>query len=61
MDYQTTVRYGKKRQRYLTFVVTAPDVPSALRMAADSIPENVIPEADLVELRYAPDFDKNND
>jgi hypothetical protein len=60
MDYQATVRYGERRQRYLTFVVTAPDVASALRMAAESIPEDVIPEADLVELRYAPDFDENN-
>ncbi|MFH1766202.1 MAG: hypothetical protein ABIF09_18610 [Gemmatimonadota bacterium] len=58
MDYQVTIRYGKKSQRYLTLAITAPDVPSALRMAADGVPEEVASEVDLVELREAPDFDK---
>jgi hypothetical protein len=58
MDYQVTIRYGKRAQRYLTMVVTAPDVPAALRLAADGIPEDLVSEVDLVELRDAPDYDK---
>ena len=59
MEYQLTVRYGKTTQRYLTFTVEAANVPVALRAAADQIPAEVTQEADLVELRVAPDFDKN--
>jgi len=58
MDYQVTIRYGKKAQRYMTLAVAAPDVASALRLAADGIPEDLVSEVDLVELRDAPDFDK---
>ena len=58
MDYQVTIRYGKQAQRYLALTLTAADVPSALRSAADAIPEDLVQEVDLVELRYAPDFDK---
>ena len=58
MDYQVTVRYGKKTQRYLTLALSTPDVPSALRLAAEEIPEDLVEEVDLVELREAPDFDK---
>ena len=58
MDYQVTIRYGKKTQRYLTLSVRAPHAAEALRLAADGIPEEIIPEVDLVELRDAPDFDK---
>ena len=58
MDYQVTIRYGKKSPRYHSFSVEAGDVPSALRKAADEIPEDIAPQADLVELREAPDFDK---
>lgn len=58
MKYQVTVRHGKQVQRYLTFDIEASDVPAALRMAAEQIPEEVAPEADLVELRGAPDYDK---
>jgi hypothetical protein len=58
MDYQVTIRYGKKTQRYLTLALSTPDVPSALRLAADAIPEDLVGEVDLVELREAPDFDK---
>ena len=58
MDYQVTIRYGKKSQRYLSLTVEASDVPGALRIAADGLPPEVVPEIDLVELRLAPDFDK---
>jgi hypothetical protein len=58
MDYQVTVRYGKKTQRYLTLALSTPDVPSALRLAAEEIPEDLVEEVDLVELREAPDFDR---
>jgi len=58
MDYQVTIRYGKKTMRYLSLAVEAPDAPTALRKAADEIPEEVISEVDIVELRKAPDYDK---
>lgn len=58
MDYQVTIRYGRKNQRYFTLTVSAPDVPAALRLAADGIPEDLVAEVDLLELREAPDFDK---
>jgi hypothetical protein len=58
VEYQLTIRYGKKRQRYHTFLVEAADVPLALRVAAEEIPAEIAGEADLVELRVAPDFDK---
>jgi hypothetical protein len=58
MNYQITVRYGTRTQRYLTMAVEAPDVPAALRKAADGIPRDIAPQVDLVELRGAPDFDK---
>ncbi len=57
MRYQVTVRYGTEWQRYHTFEVDAGDLPEALRLAADAVPEGVVPEADLVELRVAPDPD----
>jgi len=58
MDYQVTIRYGKKTQRYLSLAVEAQDAVSALRMAADRIPEDVASEIDIVELREAPDYEK---
>ncbi len=53
-----TIRYGKRSQRYLTLTVVAGDVASALRLTADGIPEDLVSEVDLVELRQAPDFEK---
>jgi hypothetical protein len=58
MEFQITVRYGTKTHRYLTLAVEADDAPSALRLAADGIPLDIAPLVDLVELRGAPDFDK---
>jgi len=58
MDYQVTIRYGKKSRRYLTLAISAEDVPEALRASAREIPEDLVPAVDLVELRVAPDFDK---
>ena len=58
MDYQVTIRYGRKNLRYITLSVSAPDVPAALRLAADGIPEDLVAQVDLLELRKAPDFDK---
>lgn len=55
MRFQITVRYGGRRQRYHTFVVEAPDASEALRTAADDMPDEIAPEADLVELRVAVD------
>jgi len=58
MDYQLTVRYGRKQQRYFSLTLSAPNLQAALRTAAESLPDEVAPEADLVELREAPDFEK---
>jgi hypothetical protein len=55
--YQITVRYGRRYQRYHTFTVDAADVSAALREAAERIPPEVLPEADLAELRVAVDPD----
>ena len=55
--YQITVRYGRRYQRYHTFTVDAGDVAAALRQAAENVPGDVLPEADLVELRVAVDPD----
>jgi hypothetical protein len=58
MDYQVTIRYGKKAHRYFSLAVEAPDAVSALRKAADGVPEEIASEIDIVELREAPDFEK---
>jgi hypothetical protein len=58
MDYQITIRHGRKTQRYLTLAVEATDAAAALREAADRIPEELVGDVDIVELREAPDFEK---
>lgn len=58
MNFQVTIRYGKKVQQYLSLAVDAPHAPAALRQAADQIPQEIVDAVDLVELREAPDFDK---
>ena len=59
MNYQITIRYGRKVQRYHTITVEATDAVAALRSAADAVPLEIIAEVDIVELREAPDFEKN--
>jgi hypothetical protein len=59
MNYQGTIRYGKKVQQYLSLSVEAPNVPAALQLVASHIASEMAQEeVDLVELREAPDFDK---
>jgi hypothetical protein len=58
MRYQITVRYGGRHQRYHTYVVEAPDASDALQAAAERMPPEIAPEADLVELRIAVDPDQ---
>ena len=58
MDYQITIRHGKKTQRYLTLAIEATDAVAALRKTADQIPEELVGDVDIVELREAPDFEK---
>jgi len=58
MDYQITVRFGSRIQRYLTLAVSAQDAAEAMVLASQNIPPEVVPEVDLVELRVAPDFEK---
>jgi len=55
MNFRITVRYGGRRQRYHTYSVEAEDARSALEKAARDMPDEVAPEADLVELRVAVD------
>jgi len=55
MAYQITVRYGTRYQRYHTWVVEAGDAREALRTAAEEMPDEIVSEADLVELRVAVD------
>ncbi|MEX2466233.1 MAG: hypothetical protein WD995_04950 [Gemmatimonadota bacterium] len=58
MNFRITVRYGGRRQRYHTFGVVADDARAALTAAAAEIPDEIAPEADLVELRVAVDPDE---
>jgi hypothetical protein len=55
MDFQVTVRYGGRSQRYHTYVVQAPDARDALEEAARAMPDEVAADANLVELRVAVD------
>jgi len=57
MRFQVTVRHGGRYQRYHTLMVEADDAREALGRAASQIPDEVAAEADLVELRVAPDPD----
>ena len=55
MNYQVTLRYGGRFQRYHTLSVSADDAADALRLAADEIPTEIAPAVDLVELRVSVD------
>jgi hypothetical protein len=57
MEFQVTVRYGKRYQRYHTYQVSAADAREALEAAARAMPPEVAAEADLVEMRVAVDPD----
>lgn len=57
MNFQVTVRYGGRRQRYHTYVVDGADAREALAIAARELPPGIAAEADLVELRIAVDPD----
>jgi hypothetical protein len=60
MTFQITVRYGGRYQRYHTFQVEAPDAKGALEAAAREMPDEVVAEADLVEVRVAVDPDERS-
>jgi len=60
MTFQITVRYGGRYQRYHTFQVDAPDAKGALEAAARKMPDEVVAEADLVEVRVAVDPDERS-
>ncbi len=53
MNYQITIRFGGRQQRYHTFKVSADDAVEALRQAADNVPKEIATDVDLVELRVA--------
>ena len=58
MRYQITVRHGGRYQHYYTYVVEAGDARAAMQVAAEQMPTEIAPEADLVELRIAVDPEK---
>jgi hypothetical protein len=58
MDFQITVRYGGRYQRYHTYQVSAADAREALEAAARAMPPEIAAEADLVEIRVAVDPDQ---
>jgi hypothetical protein len=60
MNYQITVRYGGRSQRYHTYQVEAVDAAAALAEAAREMPSEIAPQADLVELRVAVDPEKRS-
>lgn len=57
MDFQITVRYGGRYQRYHTYPVSADDARQALEAAARDMPPEIAAEVDLVEMRVAVDPD----
>lgn len=59
MLYQITIRYGRKTKGYHSLTVEGENALAALRITADQIPPEIGEEIDIVELREAPDFDKN--
>jgi hypothetical protein len=57
MNFQVTVRYGGRQQRYHTFTVKADNAKAALKSAAAQLPLDITADVDLVELRIAVDPD----
>lgn len=57
MQFQITVRYGGRYQRYHTYTVEAADASEAMITGAEEMPEDVAEEADLVEIRTFVDPD----
>jgi len=55
MTFQITVRYGTRYQRYHTYTVEAADARAALAEAARALPDAIVQEVDLVEMRVAVD------
>ena len=54
-NYQVTVRHGTTAKRYFMLQVEAVDIGAALAAAGAGMPAEVRAEADLVEVRPAPD------
>jgi hypothetical protein len=57
VNFQITVRYGTRRQRYHMLEVEAADAREAMASAARLVPDEIAAEADLVEIRVAVDPD----
>ncbi len=58
MKFQITLRHGKQTKRYHTLFIEAENAVEALRLAPDGVPEEIVGEIDLIELRTAPDPEK---
>jgi len=57
MQFQITVRYGGRYQRYHTFQVEAENARQAMVDGAQHIPDEIANQTDLVELRVFVDPD----
>lgn len=53
--FTVTVRHGRGGYRYHTFEVEAVDLPAAMKAASNGLPDDVRDDADLVEIRLAPE------
>ena len=58
MLFQITVRYGTVTQRYHVLQVEAADAREALREGARALPEEIVGQVDLMEIRLAVDPDR---
>lgn len=55
MHLRITVRYGRERTRYHTEQLEAEGLREALVRLADVLPDQVLAEGDLIEIRPSPD------
>ncbi len=51
MHFQATVRYGGSRSRYHMETLRADDLRGALLSLADGLPDEVLADGDLIEIR----------
>lgn len=60
MHLRVTVRYGRERTRYHTERLEAEGLRDALVRLADVLPDEILAEGDLIEIRPAPDPDERD-
>lgn len=52
--FRVTFRYGGPRARYDVLDIDAPELRTAMRVAADRVADEVVATAELVEVRVQP-------